>query len=329
MKTNDKKPIFFTGQMRSGGTLLTRIFEQSDELRVAYNTVHYMRFSYKKFEPIESNYENLLNAMNGRLKDRWELSLNVQSIKKTISGYSKIDEATVYDSIMKSFLNISDNDNIRWADRTAVKWEGIKPFLEMFPNGKAVHIYRDPRAVLASYKHMTYLPEPMYLDIIFSTLSMFKFLSSEDCLTSRVLLIKYEDLIEEPQKVVINACDFLDIKYKEEMLDVSKFKDFKGQKFDGNSAFVAQKTSIDKTSKSLWKDKLTNIELYLTEMILKQYMLFFGYELSGVDLSKSEFNELYDLLHEEYIYKRYAYWLKNGNGQESHPDTDGAYECDI
>jgi len=327
MSIDSIKPVFFTGQMRSGGTLLTRIIDQSDEIKVAYDTVHYLRFAYSNYNPLCDNYKKLLMDMNSRLSERWDLSIDVETLSKELSSKKDISEAIVYDEIMKSFLNIEKDTNVRWGDRTAVRWEGIKPFLNMFPNGKAVHIYRDPRALLASYKHMTYLPEPMYLDIVFSTLAMFNYISDDSIRKNdNVYLIKYEELIENPELEIKKLCLFLEIEYKPSMLKVDQFKNFKGEKFDTDSSFTEQKISIDTSSKYIWKDKLTNVDVYLTEMILKKHMLTYGYELSAIDLDKDEFSDLYDLLHDEYILKRYTYWLKNCDGCESHPEDSSGYE---
>lgn len=325
MLSTNSKPVFLTGQVRSGGTLLTRIFDQSNELKVAYDTTHYMRFAYKNYEPLKDNYERLLLEMNDRLNKRWKLSINIEEIKDTILKYTNINNSIVYDSIMRSFLKIND-DNIRWADRTVLRWGGIKPFLEMFPKGKVILNYRDPRAVLASYKLSTYLPEPMYLDIIFSTLSLFNFIASLGDASNRVHLIKYEDLIEKPEYIIKKASQFLEISYKDEMLNVDQFKDFKGQKFNTDSSFTSQKESIDRSSKDLWKEKLTNIEIYFAEMILKNHMETLGFDLLGINLNGEELDKFNILLDNEYIKKRFIYWKKNGNGLESHPDTVGAYD---
>tara|TARA_A100000164_G_C21896373_1_gene768138 strand:- start:35 stop:1015 length:981 start_codon:yes stop_codon:yes gene_type:complete len=325
MSIANSKPVFFTGQVRSGGTLLTRIFDQSDNLKVAYDTIHYMKFAFKNYHPLEKNYSQLLIEMNERLNKRWELSINIKEIKDTLSKYSKITEAVVYDSIMRSFLKINNNDNIRWGDRTVLSWESINQFLEMFPQGKVIINYRDPRAILASYKHSTYLPEPMYLDVIFSTLALFNYISSLGEVSKSVHLIRYEDLIEKPAFIIKKASQFLEIDYKDEMLNVAQFKDFKGEKFDTDSSFTSQKETIDKSSRDLWREKLSNIEIYFTEMILKNHMLSFGFDLSEINLNQEELNKFKILLNDKYINKRFLYWKKNGNGLESHPDTAGAY----
>ena len=95
-----------------------------------------MRFAFGNYHPLEKNYDRLLVEMNERLNKKWELSINIKEIKETVSKYSKITDAVIYDSIMRSFLRISNNYGIRWGDRTALRWEGIKSFLKMFPQVK-------------------------------------------------------------------------------------------------------------------------------------------------------------------------------------------------
>ena len=56
---------------------------------------------------LEKNYDRLLVEMNERLNKKWELSINIKEIKETVSKYSKITDAVIYDSIMRSFLRIS------------------------------------------------------------------------------------------------------------------------------------------------------------------------------------------------------------------------------
>ncbi len=326
MLITNSKPVFFTGQVRSGGTLLTRIFDKSDNLKVAYDTIHYMRFAFGNYHPLEKNYDRLLVEMNERLNKKWELSINIKEIKETVSKYSKITDAVIYDSIMRSFLRISNNYGIRWGDRTALRWEGIKSFLKMFPQGKVIINYRDPRAILASYKYSTYLPEPMYLDTIFSSLALFNYIFSLDKNSKNIHLIKYEDLIENPEFIIKKASQFLEIDYKDEMLNVAQFKDFKGEKFDTDSSFTSQKETIDKSSRDLWKNNLSNVEIYLTEMVLKDQMVSLGYNLSEINLNQQETDEFKKILENKYINKRILYWKKNCNGQESFPDKIGAYD---
>jgi len=321
-----EEPVFISGLYRSGTTILTRIIDQSDEISCTYDTIHFLRFSYGKYLPIENRYEELLNDTNKRISSKFNLSFDVSKAISCIKNESKITEATVYNCIMHHFLNNSNNKE-RWAEKTQVEWESIPDFLNMFPNGKVIHIYRDPRAVLASFKHKTIHTGSMYLDAIFASLAMFNFLQEKKvCNNERVYILKYEDFVGSPERFIKDICNFLNMTYSSKMLDVSSFKDIHGKKFDTNSAFTGQKKSINDSSVGIWKEKLSNIEIYLTEMILKDKMIDFDYSLSGIDLCKEEFLELHSLLHDDFLYKRYKYWLKFGNGQQAYPNKEQAYE---
>ena len=46
-------------------------------------------------------------------------------------------------------------------------WTKIPDFLSMFPDGKVIHVIRDTRDVLSSFKRVTYEPGLKYLDAVF------------------------------------------------------------------------------------------------------------------------------------------------------------------
>lgn len=320
----DSKPVFISVLYRSGSTLLSLVLDQSSELNMSYDMIHFMRFSYGKYPPIEENFTSLVEDTSKRVADRWDQLLDVKDAVRRIKAHDKITEAVVYDEMMRSFLSIGPGE--RWGDRSAVRWTGILPFLEMFPQGKVIHIYRDPRAVLASYKFHTYHKEPMYLDATFAALAMFNYLKRPEIIKNEnILLLKYEDLVSAPDEQIKGVCRFLDIEFTDKMLDVGSFTENTGDPFDSNSSFKSNRKSIDKSCIDIWKEKLTRVDIHLTEMILKDKLIEYGYVLSGVDLNKEELREVETLLHSEFLLPRYNYWLETGDGQEAYPDTEGAY----
>jgi hypothetical protein len=317
-------PVFVSFLYRSGSTLLVLALDQSAELAVSYDTIHFMRFSYGKYRPVEKNYERILKDTDERIREKWQLRLDLPEIRSRISAHDRISEGIVYDEIMRSFLGLDENG--RWIDRSDVCWEGIPGFLEMFPEGRVVHLYRDPRAVLSSYKHMTYHPEPMYLDAVFASLSMFNFISRDEIRNHPgIHLLKYEDLVCSPEKILVDLCTFLGIRFTDRMLEVGNFIDRFGKKFDSNSSFTGPRMSFDTRTIDLWKKKLSNVEIRFTEMILKEKMESFGYRSASPVLNKKETGELAGLLDHEFLRPRYNYWLAHGDGQQAFPNTPGAY----
>ena len=317
------KPIFISGLYRSGTTILTRIIDQANELCSTYDTIHFMRFSYNKYLPIEDNYKKLVQDTRDRVYNRWKLDFNVENVINYLEQ-KEITQATVYNCMMAEFLELKDDK--RWAEKTNVEWESIPDFLEMFPDGKVIHIYRDPRAVLASYKNMTNQPGLMYLDAIFASLAMFNFMQKNEIRNNKqIMLLSYEEFVKAPEKWVKNICEFLEVEFKDSMLNVSEFKDMYGNSFERNSSFKGHKNSIDTSSMDVWKEKLSDIEIYFCEMVLKSKLIEFDYELTGIDLNKDDFNKLYDILHDNFIEKRYKYWLKYGNGVQGYTNTENIY----
>lgn len=324
IKKKEMRPIFISGLYRSGTKLLTRLIEQSREVKTTYDTIHFLRFSHNKYSPIELKYDQLVYDTRERVFNRWNMDFNADKTLECIKANSVISEAIVYDCMMREFLGLSVGQ--RWAEKTNVEWEGMSEFLDLFPHGQAIHIYRDPRAVLASYKHMTNQEGIKYLDAVFASLAMFNFIEQEHIKNNpRILLLKYEDFVLDPERAVRNICSFLGIEYEPSMLDASAFTDKYGNKLDTDSSFTEQKDKIDASSMEIWKEKLNSVEVYLTEMVLKDRMKIFGYELSGVDLSQQEFVELYAVLHDKFLIKRYKYWLKYANGVQAYPSMDDAY----
>lgn len=322
MKSNG--PLYVSSLYRSGSTLLTLIIDQSPQIKMSYDTIHYMRFSYNRYQPINENYKKLLSDTNKRLRKRWSKSINVTEISSNISNYKMITEAIVYNEIMKSHLDIKNNE--RWGEKTNVNWEGSIDFLDMYPNGKVLIIYRDPRAVLSSYKKFTYHKGHKYLDSIFSSLAMFNFIKSiPNSYKENIILLKYEDLVQNATKTISLICNFLDIEFSLSMLNPSSFIDNSGNLFDSNSSFFKNRKNIDSQSLNIWKSYLEEYEIYLVELITKNSLLEFGYELTNVKLSKTCTDKVNEILNDNYIKPRFQYWKKFGNGVQSYPDSNIAY----
>ena len=110
-------------------------------------------------------------------------------------------------------LFIKDSKKHVWAEKTQLVWREIPEFLKMFPRGKAIIVLRDPRSVLASFKKYTFNPEPAYLGAIFNCYDVMQnSLNYKKKYPSKVLIIKYEELVLNPKKIIKKTLNFLNIK---------------------------------------------------------------------------------------------------------------------
>lgn len=315
------RPVYLSGHYRSGTTLLSNILDKSLDFTITYGTIHYMR-SYGKYLPINERYTELIDDTCNRIRDKWSIDSSQQEMKDRIAQHNPITEAVVYDTMMRVFLNLTAEE--RWGEKTNVNWEGMLPFLGMFPEGKAVHIIRDPRAVLASFKFFTYQPEPRYLDALFAALAMFHFVGEKAVAENpAILLMRYEDLVNKPQEEVAKLCAFLEIDFEEEMLTINSKKS--AATYNANSSFFKDKGTIDATSLNLWQEKLTKTDIALAEELLGDVMKAWNYQPLNLELNAAEKQALEEIKAHPYIAKRLTYVAQTGSGVQAFPDDEVAY----
>ena len=104
------------------------------------------------------------------------------------------------------------------------------------------------------------------------------------------------------------------------MLDGSQFKDKLGKTWKGDFTSLETIEEISNKTVGRWRNRISKIELYLIEMVLREKMIDFGYDLSATPLEKKEWDELFEILNDDFIKIRYLSWLKTGRGHQKYPN---------
>ncbi|GAH06481.1 unnamed protein product, partial [marine sediment metagenome] len=81
--------------------------------------------------------------------------------------------------------------------------EGSYPtFLTLYPEGKIIHLIRDPRDVLASYREFTIEPKYRYFDAVFTCLHSMNWTMTigESLPKKNYYVLRHEDLITDPEE---------------------------------------------------------------------------------------------------------------------------------
>ena len=264
-KLIDDSPLLITGAWRSGTTLISRILNNHPDLDVTYDSVHFLRFSLNKYDPINdrANVEKLISDTSLRLADRYGFELSVQETLKNLDGdYSY---KAIYSAIMKTFLLKTSKKKI-WGEKTNLAWTKIPDFFDMYPLGRVLHIIRDPRAVLLSWKKFTNAPGNVYLDSILNCYDSMKLANTykNEFFDKPYALITYEDLVSKPHQTLELVSKIFGIDFDAEMLNTSKFTDLIGKKWEANSIHDENMSGISTSAINRWKDKLEPWEIYLT-----------------------------------------------------------------
>ena len=129
--------------------------------------------------------------------------------------------------------------NILWFDK----------ILELLPEAKLVHIFRDPRDVVASYTKQSWMPSSpeqsalIYKDIINQWISI-KQKIAENC----YIEISLEELVADTRQVLQNICNFWGIPWSSSLLkvDLSRANSGRWEKdFNENTQMRVQKILKD------------------------------------------------------------------------------------
>jgi hypothetical protein len=164
----------------------------------------------------------------------------------------------------------------------------IEEILNNIPDAKVICLVRDPRAVLLSQKKkwkrkflgLSDIPlkESIRSYVIyhpFSTTKMWAAAARESIKwkdDDRVLLVKYEDVVDDPNKTIQAICTFLNIEFQPLMLQVPRVD-------SSNRTDMKDKLGISSAEKDVWKKGgLTKAERYICQKIAGGYMAELNYE---------------------------------------------------
>ena len=308
-------PILLTGVYRSGTTILSCMLGAHPEINFTYGSVNYLRWFVKRaIDP--KKYKEIALETEERLFKRYQKKISSKSIINSIeSSKHEVSHALIYSAIMEDFFN---NKEKRWGEKTLLEWTNIPTFISMYPNSKALHIIRDPRDVIASFKNVTFEPGNRYLDAIFASMH-----SMDTCMKfkkelpkDRYYHVAYESLITNPEFELEKICNFLEIEYSDSMMDKSLYKDQFGDVLEADSH-----TSYSDNKKNLsgrWRDQLNDKEVAIIEGLLLKQLEQFNYTKKT---SKGlEINNFLSIMTEESLLKsRFLNYLETGHGCEEYP----------
>ena len=289
-------PIFVVGAPRSGTSLTAKILGSHAAI----------------FYAGESNYfEDIWTRRNEIGSLEQEISLLI-AVERVLNLYERFDFAHVqklvdtlitpeklisrvnnigrnYGSLYLSFISLlaESQGKTNFCDCTPKHLYYLDTIFSYFPNAKVIGCVRDPRDFLSSYKHywnITLSKEKnrvrtLYNPIITSILwrssinALISYSNSE--WADKIILLKYEDLVAHPKTEVIRICNFLEIDFTAELLQIAEH----------NSSFGSQASGIFTSSVGRWRSSLTSEEIWFSQTISKSESNSFGYKPEEVSPS--------------------------------------------
>ena len=315
--------VLITGCYRTGSEWLTQLMNNHPELTATMYVVSFMRFCYRRYDPLDdpANYSRLLFQAAARIWQRWGRRLPVYRILEACAAQPEVTYAFLYDRMMRElFLEGGEG---HWAEKTQLVWSRVPDFLEMFPQGKAVMILRDPRSVLASFKRYTYAPPPAYLGAVFNSLGAMQAAADYQRRWggSRFLALRYEDLVADTAGQMRRVFAFLGLSAEYDLTTPRDWRDPRGRPWEHNSAFLPPQASArqfdPQAAVRRWQEHLEPWEVGLCEAVCGPAMRAWGYQPSGADPRWP--TALGHLLADANLTRFLRRWASEGRGVEEFP----------
>lgn len=218
MKDRFTGPLFIVGLSRSGTKLIRELLNRNDKIRIPSIESHFI-------PRIISNQNGTLEG-NKELIKKSTFAKRQKHVKwpddKVLSNYCVIEsEVNLIEAILKYYalegncLNWGDEDI--WGDKTPLYLRHLDLLGNVFPRSKFIHIIRDPRDRALSVnktwnKSMLRATELWRREIQ----GAMKWRN----LPTRYLEIKYEDLILNTENVLRDICEFLEIDFSNDMVQL-------------------------------------------------------------------------------------------------------------
>ena len=298
METDDlsKIPIFFIlGRPRSGTTLLTTLFNAHPNVRIAPEFPA-MLFMYQKFnkvkvwdEPtIRAFVEYALASVKFNTRRVENLKIDKEFIFRELLKYKDTGSIQVFlKSINYYAYTVYNKGKTLWiGDKNPIYSISANRFRKIFPDAKFICLIRDYRDNFISIRKLAEKEIAVEAPIISLQVDRWRyftrlFLDCKRRFPDKYYILRYEDLVTEPERTFRSLCDFLGIAYYSSVFDFYKKKDEVTEIF-ANTVWEKFHENLLKPVNTgrmnTWQNELTNEQVRLADQIAGKYADRLGYE---------------------------------------------------
>ena len=158
----------------------------------------------------------------------------------------------------------------------------VHQLLKVFDRARFVHVVRDPRDNVLSYKSVPF-------DVENTSALAYRWraynqhiLRAQRAAPDRFLRIRYEDLLAEPEHTLQELCQFLGLSYESSMLGF--FEEHPSNFYgEGSAWFGNLGRPLDTAQANKWQSQLASNEVADIEAICGQLLTTFGYSRVAAD----------------------------------------------
>ena len=268
--------VFIGGLDRSGKTYLRFALNATPDLLISKRT-NLWTSVYKRFGRLEHE-ENLAACLAALAKNKHILALQPEfdavreEFRKGARTYARLFEIIHQQAVRKS-------QKKSWGDQTEFLERYAPIILEAYPSAKFIQMIRDPRDRYEAI--LTKRNKPQFLGVATARWLYSAALAKnhQAQFPGRYLVIRYEDLVSEPEKTIRIVCDFLGIEFDVAMVLMDHVA-----RFSGAEGSELRSTPLSTKYIGRFQQVLTSGQIAFIQAFSKPLMKRFGYSLVATQL---------------------------------------------
>lgn len=272
---HSETPVFILGADRSGTTLLRSLLSERFSIAVPPESEFIRDLARWRVgpPPTEADVDHLLGEIERHPR---YVSWKVSSPLRPERPATFASRADAYRSLVSRPFELyaSEHDSLVWGDKTPSFLSDLSLLDEIWPRCRFVFIERDGRDVFCSVRSLPFGPNTPRAAARSWVEVIERRWSAEQEFGGRVLTVRYEALVRDPEPVLRKVSDFLALEARDEVPIES------GRVVDARRAawFPKLRGSVDTSSVHRWTCDLDARDLADFESVAARHLTVLGYE---------------------------------------------------
>lgn len=292
------KPVFILGAHKSGTSLLRNLFDGHPDLFVIPIEAHFFQYGGVWVDyAFRRNVPENLSIQDIKQKYiSWIIASNISSFKLADSITRnkwdiKVFERYLLDIPCSSFHDVmiayvkamyfslhgkEFNPSLRIVEKSVEHAEFAIDLHNMFSNSKFIHIIRNPYANLTAIRKFKTVSNsyPLLRDFIFSLKNSYYYLWKNQRVIKNYKVIRYEDLVNDPEKILAELIDFIEIEPHDCLFHPSSLN----ETWAGNTSYGIKQEGISNKNIDRWRKEITHLEIYAINKYFPFVLEKYGYQ---------------------------------------------------
>jgi hypothetical protein len=270
------KKIFIGGCARSGTTMIGSMLGAAID-GICTPESQFISNAFKKHPKIMTD-----DIETTTILSLWDQDLRFRLWRIDLSEFKQLlcQNAICYSELIENLILFYCKQKGRsrplyWVDHTPMNLKNSSILFKLFPNARIIHIIRDGRAVAASMLKTIWAPKTIHTAARYWLEDLAHSFSAEIYWgNEKILKVKYEDILQNPESNLKKLCAFCGIKFYSSMLEGGNFK---SPILTSNQHRLVG-SPPDQTRILSWQKELNSRQIEIFESLAGDVLNYLGYK---------------------------------------------------